>query len=83
MAATTIRGAVENATSPTFTPAGRWSTNSLAACWAAASRDGDTSVAIIEPDTSIVRMIVASSRGTWTAIDGRARASTSAAMATR
>ena len=39
-------------------------------------------MAIIEPETSIVRMIVASSRGIWTAIDGRASARTRAAIAT-
>jgi hypothetical protein len=40
-------------------------------------------VAAIEPETSIVRMIVASSRGTATVIDGRASAKTRAAIATR
>ncbi len=54
VAATTTRGAVEKATSPTLTPAGSWSMKSLAACWAAASRVGETSVAIIDPETSIV-----------------------------
>ena len=51
-----------------------------AACLALASRVGATSVAIIEPETSIARMIVASSRGTATIADGRASATTSAAI---
>ena len=80
---TTIRGAVENATSPTLKLAGSWSMNAEAAFWAAASRLGSTSTAVIEPETSIVRMIVASSRGTATAIDGRASATTRAVIATR
>ena len=53
-----------------------------AACCALSSRVGATSVAIIEPDTSIARMIVASSRGTASTADGRASARTSAAIAT-
>ena len=52
-----------------------------AACFALSSRDGATSVAIIEPETSIARMIVASSRGTATIADGRASPMTSAAIA--
>ena len=54
-----------------------------AAALAASRRVGETSVASIDPDTSIVRMIVASSRGTASIIDGRARAKTSAAIAPR
>jgi hypothetical protein len=80
---TRMRGAVEKETSPTLIPAGSWSTKSDAAFWAAARRDGATSVASIEPETSSVRMIVASSRGTATVIDGRASARTSAPIATR
>ena len=55
----------------------------LAACLALASRNGATSIASIEPDTSIARMIVASSRGTATIAEGRARPMTSAAIAAR
>ena len=80
---TTTRALVENATRPILKAAGTWSAKSEAAFWAAPRRVGSTSVAFIEPDTSIVRMIVASSRGTATTIDGRARAKTSAAMAPR
>ena len=81
--ARTIRASVENATRPTRKPAGSWSTKVVAAALAASRRLGLTSVAIIEPETSMVRMTVASSRGTSTVIDGRASAMPSAAMATR
>src|ERR671922_1935957 len=52
-----------------------------AARFALSSRVGVTSVASIDPETSIVRTIVASSRGTATVADGRARPMTSAANA--
>jgi hypothetical protein len=64
-------------------PAGSPSTKPAAAFLAATSRVGSTSVASIERETSIVRMIVASSRGTAIVIDGRARARTRAPIATR
>ena len=79
----TTRAAVENATSPTLNRSGSWSTKSEAAFLAAASRVGLTSVALIDADTSIVMTIVASSRGTATTSDGRARAMASAATAPR
>ena len=74
---------VEKATRPTRKVAGSWSTKSEAAFWAAARRVGCTSVAIIDRETSIARMMVASSRGTASVIDGRASARTSAPMAAR
>ena len=44
-------------TSPISTSSATWSTKSVAACWAAASRFGATSVASIDSDTSRARMI--------------------------
>ena len=81
--ARTIRASVEKATRPTRKPAGSWSTKVVAAALAASRRLGLTSVACIEPETSMARTTVASSRGTATVMDGRARAMPSAAMATR
>jgi hypothetical protein len=80
---TTTRGSVEKTMSPIRNDGGSLSTKAEAACWAAARRDGSTSVARIDRETSIVRMIVASSRGTAIIIDGRASARTSAPIAAR
>ena len=77
------RASVENATSPIRNAAGRLSTKPVAAALAAASRVGSTSVAVIERETSIVSITVASSRGTWSVIDGRARATTRNVIAPR
>lgn len=52
-----------------------------AASFAAASRVGGTSVAIIEPETSIASTTLASSRGTAIVVSGRASATSSAARA--
>src|SRR3954469_9388188 len=57
-------------------------TNSFAAVTAAANRVGATSVASIEPDTSIASITIASLRGTSTLCAGRARPTTSEEMAT-
>ena len=57
--------------------------NVSAACFAASRRVGLTSVAIIERDTSIASITVASSRGTLRTADGRASAIASAATAAR
>ena len=54
-----------------------------AAALALVSRSGETSVASMEREVSIARTTVASSRGTGTTIDGRARAIPSAATAAR
>ena len=80
---TRVTGSLANATIPTRTSSGSWSMNERAATRAASSRVGDTSVAFIDPDTSIVRMMVASSRGTGTIKVGRARPMSSAAIAPR
>ena len=80
---TTSRASVEKATSPMRNAAGRLSTKPVAAALAAASRVGSTSVAVIERETSIVSITVASSRGTWSVIDGRARATTRNVIAPR
>ena len=58
-------------------PAGRRFTNSRAACCAAASRLGLTSVAFIEPDVSTAMSTVARWRGTLTACVGSANPTTS------
>ena len=57
--------------------------NVSAACLAASRRVGLTSVAIIERDTSIASITVASSRGTLRTADGLASAMASAATAAR
>ena len=57
--------------------------NERAEALAASSRVGETSVARIEPETSIARMTVASSRGVAMTIVGRARPMSSAAIAPR
>ncbi len=61
-----------NATSPRLIRAGIRSTNFFAAVCAATIRDGSTSVASIDSDTSIAITTVARSRGTRTAAAGRA-----------
>ena len=81
--ATTRRASVEKAITPTRKAAGRLFTNEVAASLAAASRVGLTSVASIDLETSIVSITVASSRGTWSVIDGRASAIARNAMAPR
>ena len=80
---TSVVGSEANETIPTRTPAGSWSMNERADAFAASSRVGDTSVARIEPDTSIARMTVASSRGVAMTIVGRASPMSSAAIAPR
>ena len=80
---TSVTGSEAKATTPTRTFSGSWSTNDSADAFAASSRVGETSVARIEPETSIVRMTVASSRGTWRTIVGRASPMRSAAIAPR
>jgi hypothetical protein len=71
-----------NATSPRLMRPGSRSTNDLAADSAAAMRVGSTSVACIDRDTSMAIITVARSRGTRTAVEGRAtpRESTVSAM---
>ncbi len=64
-------------TSPTGNAGGSSATNSLAAASAASIRDGATSWAPIDIDTSTATTTVARSRGTWTSSIGRAMASTS------
>ena len=61
---TTTSASFEKETTPTRKPSGRPSTNELAASRAAVIRSGSTSVASIEPELSIARITVASSRGT-------------------
>ena len=63
-----MTGREANATIPTRMPSGSWSMNDWAASRAASSRVGATSVAFIEPETSIASRTVASSRGTATTI---------------
>ena len=68
-----------NATTPISTLGGCALMNDSAACWAAASLFGGTSVAVMLPDTSIARMTVplACDTGTVTAGPAAATASTS------
>ena len=80
---TSVTGSEAKATMPTRTFSGSWSMNDWADARAASSRVGETSVARMEPETSRVRMTVASSRGTGTIIVGRASPMSSAAMAAR
>ena len=70
-----------NTTPPTLTRLGTLSRNASPATRAALSRDGATSVAVIEPDTSVTSMIEARSSGTATVISGLAAATTSTASA--
>ena len=66
---------------PTSTVPGAPATKRLAARCAALSRDGFTSVAIIELLTSLASMIAARSTGTATVRCGRAAATISAVIA--
>ena len=66
----------EKVTSATLNVSGSMSTNSLAACWAASIRLGDTSCERIERETSIVTTTVARSRGTGVSAVGWAKATT-------
>jgi hypothetical protein len=66
----------EKNTRPTGNASGSPATNSRAAATAAVIRDGATSWALIDIDTSTATTIVARSRGTWTSITGRAMPST-------
>jgi hypothetical protein len=72
---------LENETSPTRKRSGSWSRNDDDADFAASSRVGGTSVAVIEAELSMVRRTVASSRGTATTACGLAMATMSAASA--
>src|SRR3954451_9055545 len=58
-----IVGVSLKAITPTFPRAGTLSRNARAACLAAMSRFGCTSVAVIEPETSVASMIDARSTG--------------------
>ena len=62
--ATTVRTPAENVTSEIRNPSGSSFTSKWAASWAAANRVGRMSVAVIEPETSVTRTIVASCLGT-------------------
>ena len=70
-------------TSPSWTPGGRAPTKPRAACWAAASLLGVTSLATMEPETSRVRMTVARWRGVRRARAGWAKPTTSRPRAPR
>ena len=70
-----------NVTKPRLMGPGSRSTKAIAPSWAAASRDGVTSVAAMLLLTSIARMIVARSCGTRSARAGPAMATTSATRA--
>ena len=72
-----------NDTIPTRNLSGSFSMNSLAARWEETSRVGCTSVAFIDPDTSMTRTIVACSLGTRAIAWGLARLVTRAARASR
>ena len=81
--ATSMRGPVENASSPSWIPDGSAVAKFRAPCWAAARRLGATSPAIIEPEVSSTRMTVARWRGVRMACAGWAKPtinSTRAAM---
>ena len=69
------------ASTPTFTRSGTSSTNRRAARFAATSRLGWMSVAVIEPDTSVASITAARSTGTATVRCGFAAATTSSASA--
>src|SRR3954468_20179739 len=75
------RGRPLNAMTPTLTPRGTPSTKFFAARRAATRRDGLTSIASIEPDTSVASMIAARSTGTATVFCGLAAATISTAGA--
>ena len=71
-----MRGAWLKAMTPRRTPRGTPRVKVTAAARAAASREGRTSVACIEPETSVTSMIVAFSTGTAIVVRGRAAATT-------
>ena len=70
-----------NAITPTFTLVGTSCTKRRAAAFAAASLVGLTSVAVIDPDTSVASMIDACSTGTATVRCGLATAMIRSAIA--
>jgi hypothetical protein len=72
-----------NETIPTRNFSGSCWTKLAAARWEETRRVGSTSVAFIEPDTSITRMTVACSLGTRARAWGRARLTSRAARASR
>jgi hypothetical protein len=72
-----------NDTIPTRNFSGSCSMKPVAARWEDTSRVGWTSVAFIDPDTSITRMMVACSLGTRASAWGRAMLTTRAARASR
>jgi hypothetical protein len=78
-----IVGVWLNAITPTFTRAGTLSRNARAACLAATSRLGFTSVACIEPETSVASRIDARSIGSAIVRCGRAAAAISTIIASR
>ena len=73
---------VENETMPIEYPSGATSRKVRAAATAAASREGFTSVAVIEREVSSARMTVACSPGTESVARGRATPTINAASAT-
>src|SRR5512132_2774828 len=77
------RGLLLSAITPTLTLLGTLDTKRLAAARAAARRVGLTSVASIEPLTSVTSMIDARSTGTATVFSGRAAARMRIASASR
>ena len=79
--ACTSTAAEANATMPICTSAGWFLMNSLAASCAATMRDGSTSRARIEPDTSIERITVARDEASSTTAAGRATATISTVIA--
>ena len=77
------RGLLLSAMTPTLTVLGTLATKRLAAVRAATRRVGRTSVACIEPLTSVMSMIDARSTGTATVFCGRAAARMRIASASR
>jgi hypothetical protein len=71
---TTTAGSSEKDTTPTLSDSGARSRNDCIARLAAASRDGLTSVARIEPEVSTTRTTLARSFGALTVTVGRAKA---------
>ncbi len=74
---TNIDAVPANASSPRLMPGVRLSANVFAPAWAAARREGGTSVARIDSDTSIARITVARLRGTRVCANGPAMATVS------
>jgi hypothetical protein len=72
-----------NDTIPTRNFSGSCSMKVVAARWEETSRVGRTSVAFIDPDTSMTRTMVACSLGTRARAWGRARLTSRAARASR